>query len=123
MALVVLMLATLTILPLFIVNGSRIWAPLLWVGIPLGSYGLFVLVQGLLQRHRTLNPKTSGSSISRLPTEFPVSVTTSLPFPSANASITEGTTELLFSSANHREPEPIRKKDRSTAEIENGRLM
>ena len=53
---------------------------------------------------------------------FTASVTTALP-PPANASITEGTTELLVSISDRRVAEPIRRKDVDTAEIDTDRLM
>src|ERR1051325_11309167 len=48
-----LLLALFTVLPWFIVNGARIVGPMLWVGIPFASYGLFMLLQGGWQLHRT----------------------------------------------------------------------
>src|SRR5215208_531109 len=41
-----LLLAVLTVVPLFIVNGARLFGPMFWVGIPLASYGLFMLLSG-----------------------------------------------------------------------------
>src|SRR5262249_16248247 len=45
--LIALLLAPLTVLPMFIVNEARISGPMLWVGIPLLSYALFQLIQGM----------------------------------------------------------------------------
>src|SRR5262245_42988719 len=38
----VLLLASLTMLPWFIFNGARIVAAMLWIGLPFASYGLFL---------------------------------------------------------------------------------
>ena len=57
LGLVALVMAALTALPVFVVSGARIYWPLMWFGIPLASYALFVLLQGIWQLHRTLNPK------------------------------------------------------------------
>lgn len=118
-----LSLALLTVLPVFVVNGGRIFGPLMWVGIPLGSYGLFLLLHGIWLLHQTLNPKPLKNATSRSQPAFSASVTTGLPPPSAKASITEGTTELLSTTVDHRVAEPVRRKDASTAEIDADRLM
>jgi hypothetical protein len=124
MGLMCLFLAALTILPVFIVSGGRIVAPLFWIGIPLGTYALFLLLQGVWQIHRTLNPKltTKRATTSALPA-FNTSVTTALPPMPVKASITEGTTELLLPTPDRREKEPIPRKDHDTAEIDTDRLM
>ena len=56
LGIVVMMLAFLIVLPWFILIGARIVSPMLGVGIPLASYGLFLLLNGAWQLHRTLNP-------------------------------------------------------------------
>jgi zinc-ribbon domain len=119
----VLFLAALTILPIFVVNGARIFGPLFWMGIPLGSYAFYLLFRGMWQLHYTLNPKPLKNAIARSQPAFPTSITTALPPARANASVIEGTTELLSSTNEHREAEPIRRKDADTAEIDNERLM
>src|SRR5262245_36994634 len=58
-----LLLAALTVLPIFIVNSARIYAPLFWIGIAFASYGIFMLLQGAWQLHRTLNPGTTKSVV------------------------------------------------------------
>jgi zinc-ribbon domain len=118
------LVALLTTLPLFIVNGGRIMWPMLFVGIPFASYGLFLLIQGTWQLHRTLNPKpvkTVASQPAALAAQ-PAFVTTALPPARPMASITEATTDLL-ATASRRVPEPIRRKDPNTAELDTDRLM
>lgn len=119
---VALLLALLTVLPVFVVNGARIYGPLMWIGIPLGSYALFLLLQGIWQLHHTLNPKTLKSATTKPQPAFSASVTSALPPAPAKASVTEATTELLATGDRH-VAEPIRKKDASTAEIDIDRLM
>ena len=116
-----LFLAALTILPIFLVNGARIWAPLMWVGISLGIYALFMLIQGAWQLHRTLNPKTLTQTVRPQPA-FTTAITTALPLTSVT-SVTERTTELFFSTKDQRVAEPIPREDADTAEIDDDRLM
>jgi len=121
--LMALFLAALTALPIFVVTGARITGPLLWAGIPLGTYALFLLTQGMWKLHRTLNPKELKAATTRSQPALTAFATTALPPASAKASVTEGTTELLFSPGDKRTPEPIRRKDAETAEIDNERPM
>ena len=118
--LVGLFLAALTVLPIFLVNGTRIYAPLLLAGIPLATFALFLMVQGIWQLHRTLNPKTLKSIATSPQQTFGASVTTALPPAVSNASVTEVTTSLL---EDRRVAEPIHRKDADTAEIDTDRLM
>lgn len=116
-----LLLAVLTVLPWFIVNGGRIVAPMLWVGIPLASYGLFLLLQGAWQLHRTLNPGTTKSVTTTAQPAFKSTVTTALPPAPVNASVTEGTTNLLSPDA--RQKEPVPRKNRDTSGLDSDQLM
>jgi len=118
---ITMLLASLTILPWFIVNGGRIVAPMLWVGIPLASYGLFLLLQGAWQLHRTLNPRTTKSITTTAQPAFKSTVTTALPPAPVNASVTEGTTNLLTHDA--RPKEPIPRKNRDTSGLDSDQLM
>lgn len=115
-----LLLALLTVLPWFIVNGARIVAPMLWVGIPLASYGLFLLLHGAWQLHRTLNPNTTKSSTGAAQAAFKPSVTTTA-LPPAPASVTEVTTNLLSREA--RQKEAVPRKDRNTSGLDSDQLM
>lgn len=116
-----LFLALLTVLPLFVVNGARIWAPMLWVGIPLASYAFINLSQGIWQLHQTLNPKPlKGKQES--PLVLTPSTTMALPTAPPGASVTEGTTELLIPT-DRRVPKPTRQSDADTSEIDHERLM
>jgi hypothetical protein len=116
---VTMFLAALTALPLFIVNGARISGPFFAAGLPLGTFGLVLLLHGIWQLHRTLNPKAPKSLAFRSQPAFAASTTTALP--PVNVSVTEGTTELL-SVRDRRVAEPIR-RDANTAEIDNERPM
>ncbi len=118
--LVSLLLAAITVMVLFIVTGVRITGPLLWIGAPLVSYGLFMLLRGIWQLHRTLNPAATKTITTSQPV-FRSSVTTALP--PAPASVTEATTNLLSSIRDQREKEPIHRKDPNTAEIDTDHLM
>jgi hypothetical protein len=120
---VALILAALTVLPVFVVSGARIYQPLMWVGISLASYALFALVQGIWQLHRTLNPKMLKSMNAGPEPTFAASVTAALPPAMVNAYVTEGTTELLVPTVDRRVSEPIRRKEADTAEIDTDRLM
>jgi hypothetical protein len=119
-----LFLALLTVLTVFVVSGGRIIAPLMWVGIPLGTYGLLHLFQGIWKLHQTLNPISPQGGTLLSQAAFSPSITTALQPPPAKASITEGTTELLATATrDDRVAEPVRRKDRSTAEIDADGLM
>jgi len=115
------LLALLTVLPWFIVNGGRIVGPMLWVGIPLASYGLFLLLHGAWQLHRTLNPRTTKSMTPAAQPEFKSTITTALPPAPVNASVTEVTTGLLTPDA--RPKVPVRRTDRDTSGLDSDQLM
>ena len=115
-----LFLGLLTALPLLIASGAGIFWPIFWVGIPFACYGLFMLLRGTWQLHRTLNPAAPKTILASQPA-FRSSVTTALP--PAPASVTEATTSLLSSILDQREKEPIHRKDSNTAEIDTDRLM
>jgi len=122
-AMVVLLAALFALVPAFLIKGGIYW-PLFWVGVPLAAYALFLLSQGAWQLHRTLNPAlTTKSLTTNTQRTFNTSVTTALPPAPVNASITEGTTELLLSTRDRREKEPVPRKDHDTAEIDTDHLM
>src|SRR6185369_12002577 len=100
---VALLLALFTLLPWFVVNGARIVSPMLWVGIPLATYGLYQLLSGAWQLHRTLNPSTTKPMAGTEQSAFKANVTTTA-LPPAPASITEVTTNLLSPDARQKEP-------------------
>lgn len=123
-SLIALLSALLTALPLFIVNGARLSWPLVGIGIPLATFGLLQLINATWQLNRTLNPKPS-KLLAAQPAPFavhPASVTTALPPARPFASVTENTTDLLPAGA-RRVPEPVRRKDPNTAELDSDRLM
>jgi ribosomal protein L40E len=119
-----MMLSALVLVTLFfIIPGPRIYWPLLWVALPCAVYALFLLVQGSWQLHRALNPKSPKTLAANTQPGFVSSaVTTALPPARQNASVTEATTDLL-SAHDRRVPEPVQRKDRTTAEIDADGLM
>ncbi|HEU4794178.1 MAG TPA: zinc-ribbon domain-containing protein [Pyrinomonadaceae bacterium] len=120
---IALFLAALTLVPIFVVAGTRIFAPFFWAGVPLGIIGFIFTLQGLWQLHRTMNPKNAKSATPRLQPGVVASATTALPPRPVNASITEGTTDLLVPARGQRTPEPVPRRSESTAEIDPERLM
>lgn len=117
-----LLLALVTLVPAFILNGGQIYWPM-FVGIAGGAYAMVVFTHSLWRLHRTLNPKTTKDVAPGVVQQaVKASVTTALPPARPFASITEGTTELLTTDE-RRVPEPVRRKDHNTAELDNDRLM
>lgn len=105
-------------------NGGRMSGVALWIGIPLGVYALFLLIQGLWKFHYSLNPTTKTKSITATTQPaFKSSVTTALPPAPARTSVTEGTTELLLQTNDRRERVSIPRKDRDTSEFDTDQLM
>jgi hypothetical protein len=122
LGMIVMLLAVLTVVPVFLLQG-KIYAALFWIGSFLAAYALYLLIQGAWELHRTVNPKPPTKSITtNAYPAFNTSVTTALPPAPVNASITEGTTELLL-TPDRREKEPVPRKDHDTAEIDTDRLM
>jgi hypothetical protein len=121
---IALMSALLSVLLFFTIPGPRIYWTLLWIAIPFAGYALFLLLQGVWKLHHTLNPKSTKSTAttSVQPAVNASAVTTALPPARPSASVTEATTDLL-SVDDRRVPEPVRRKDRTTAEIDAERLM
>ena len=115
-----LLAALLTVVPVFLVRGG-IYAPLFWVGVPFASYGLFMVLNGLWQLHRALNPNNTKSVATIQPALVRPAVTTALPPRPVNASVTEVTTSLLSPVRDQRVKEPIHRKD--TSEIDTDHLM
>ncbi len=115
--------ALLLVLLFFIIPGPRIYWPLLWIGASLAASALFLFLQGLWKINRTLNPKSTNSVATTVEPVFPTTaITTALPPARPMASVTEATTGLL-STNDRRVPEPARRRDRTTAEIDAERLM
>jgi hypothetical protein len=114
---IVFLLALLTVVTWFFVIGARIVGPMLWVGIPLASYGLFLLLNGARQLHKTLNPATTKTVATAAHPAFKSSVTTTALPPASVNSVTEVTTNLLSNK------EPVRRKDRNTSGLDSDQLM
>jgi hypothetical protein len=119
---IALLSALLTVVPVFVVRGG-IYGPLFWIGLPFATYGIFMLLHGLWQLHRTLNPKITKSVTTTQPAFVNPAVTSALPPRPVNASVTEGTTNLLSSVREQRVKEPIHRKDADTSEIDTDHLM
>jgi len=113
---VTLLLTLLIVLPWFILIGARIVGPMLWVGIPFASVGLFYLLNGVRQLHSTLNPDATKSVTTAAQPAFKSSVTTALP-PAPVNSVTEVTTNLLPAK------EPVPRKNRDTSGLDSDQLM
>jgi hypothetical protein len=76
----------------------------------------FCLLFGMIRLHRTLNPKRPAREAERppLPRAVPAPAhAQALPPPSARASITEGTTELLGASRREKVGVPLRRADKT----------
>jgi hypothetical protein len=117
-----LLTALLTVVPVFIVRGG-IYGPLFWIGLPFAIYGVFMLLHGLWQLHRTLNPNITKSVTTAQRAVVNPAVTTALPPRPVNSSVTEGTTNLLSPAREQRVKEPIHRKDADTSEIDTDHLM
>ena len=117
---IALLLALLTVVPWFLANGGRIVTPMVGVGIPLASYGLFLLLHGAWKLHRTLNPGAGKSVTTAAQPAFKSSVTTAA-LPPAPASVTEVTTNLL--SPDLRTKQAVPRKDRNTSGLDSDQLM
>ena len=115
--LIVFMLALLTVVPWFFMIGGRIVTPMLWVGIPLATYGLFLLFNGARQLHKTLNPATTKTIATAAHPAFKSSVTTTALPPAPVSSVTEVTTNLLSPK------EPVARKNRNTSGLDSDQLM
>ena len=110
-----------------------LFSPLLWVDpklfralLILGSgavaFGLFAMLQGVLQLHSTLKPRPAELTV-RAQTVFTARPTAALHPAMARASITEGTTELLVSNIQHDEQQSVLHKVLDTGEVDDERLM
>lgn len=82
-----------------------------------GALGLFALIQGMWQMHRSLNPTERNTTTAESPRTIAAPQTAALPPRSAQSSVTEGTTELLFPEEEKRERVPVERKAVDTAEV------
>ncbi|MEN3329594.1 MAG: hypothetical protein V7638_4401 [Acidobacteriota bacterium] len=115
--LIAFLLALLTVITWFFVIGGRIVTPMLLVGIPLATYGLFLLLNGARQLHKTLNPATTKTIATAAHPAFKSSVTTTALPPARVNSVTEVTTNLLSTK------EPAPRKNRNTSGLDSDQLM
>lgn len=117
LGIIVFLLALLTVVTWFFMIGGRIVGPMLWVGIPLLTYGLFLLLNGARQLHKTLNPVTAKTIATSAHPAFKASVTTTALTPAPLNSVTEVTTNLLSTK------EPAPRKNRNTSGLDSDQLM
>jgi ribosomal protein L40E len=98
-----------------LLGGFRL-SPVLWIGVGLAAYAMYLLAQGTWQLHYALNPKSSPKAVTaEAQSALKPPVTTALPPASFRDSVTEGTTELLGQTRARRE--------KDTAELDTNRLM
>ena len=121
--LIALLVALLTLTLGYAFTSQKVFGAILWLGIAFAGYSLFLLLTGMWQLHRTLNSKTTKNITTSTAARINASITTALPPTPARGSITEGTTELLVTNAAPRVPEPVRRRDLDTGEIESDQLM
>jgi fumarate reductase subunit D len=82
-----------------------------------GVAGLFTMLQGMWQLHRTLNPSETKKISSEPLKSFAAPQTKSLPPRPAQLSVTEGTTELLAPEEEKRVAVAVERKKVDTAEV------
>jgi len=121
-AIVMMFVTALLLLAMLVFAPPKADKVLFWITSAFGGFALFALLQGIWQIHYTLNPKNSKELTARPQPSFAASVTTALPPRTAQDSVTEGTTELLFNS-DRRVAEPIQRKSPDTSGIDEERLM
>lgn len=120
--LTILFTALIAFLIITIKGSSKPWAPLVF--IPFAVWGLFLMVNGLLELRRTFNPAPKASGLREAPHVAASADTRALSNGQTPvASITEGTTELLIPATKPREAEPVHRKGVDTDEIEADGLM
>lgn len=82
-----------------------------------GVIGLFTLLNGMWHLHRSLNPTKRNATVAEPTKTFAAPKTTALPPRTAQSSVTEGTTALLFLEEQKRERIPVKHKVIDTAEV------
>ena len=118
-----LLCALLVLLPAFLVDAPKLFKALGFISLFFGGFGILGLLQGVWQLHYALNPKTSKKAGTRPRSAFAAQPTSALPPRHVQGSITEGTTELLFTGSDRRTPEPIPRKPADTSDIDEEHLM
>ncbi|HET6890704.1 MAG TPA: zinc ribbon domain-containing protein [Pyrinomonadaceae bacterium] len=118
-----LLCALLPLLPVFLVDSPKLYKAMLFISLSFAGLAFLALLQGVWQLHFTLNPKSTKKVVSKPRPTFAAPHTAALPPRSAQQSVTEGTTELLFDGSDRRVPEPIPRKTADTSDIDEERLM
>lgn len=117
-------LTALTVTIMLFVNEGRIWTPLFWAAVTFAAYGLMMTFRGAWQLHRTLNPRNNlTKNVTSIQPAFKSTITTALPPHPVNASVTEGTTNLLSPVRDQRAKEPVHRKNADTSELDTDQLM
>lgn len=121
--LVALFVAGVLFSPLLWVVEAKLFRVLLMLGSVAVMFGLFALLQVVLELHLPLKPKPV-ELVARAQPIFNAPFTTALNPAMAHASITEGTTELLDLNVKRHQPlEPLAIRVLDTDEIDDERLM
>jgi predicted nucleic acid-binding Zn ribbon protein len=121
LAIVSVFVALLAGLLLIGLDGTKFYKPLLWIGSMFAAFGLAALLQSTWKLHHALNPRDVKQPTTQLQPALAPSVTAALPQPPAQPSVTEGTTELLFTE--RRVAEPVHPNTGDTSDLDDERLM
>ena len=112
------LVALLFPLILLLIDTNKAFRAVVLMSSTIGAMGLFMLFRGMWNMHRALNPNERPQPSHETQTKFSSLKTTALPPRSAQSSITEGTTELLFPEEEEaRQRVPIGRKVVDTAEV------
>lgn len=117
-----LLFALLVILPVFFFDSPKLYKTLFLVSLSFAAFAVVALMKGVWQLHFAINPKSSKKPVSKPRPAFAAPHTAALPPHPAQSSVTEGTTELLF-TGDRRVAEPIPSKTADTSDIDEERLM
>lgn len=114
----VIVLLVALMLPLFLIwiDTTKAFRVVLLLTSLIGASGFFMLLQGIWQLHRTLNPSEPRKLNAEPVKTFAAPQTKALPARAAQFSVTEGTTELL-GPEEKRAAVAVERKGANTAEV------
>jgi hypothetical protein len=112
-----LLTAAFLLLPLFWVEGPKLFRALIWLGSFAGIFGLYCTMGGIWDLHPTLNPKVE-KQLKPTPRSLVTATRAALPASFVQPSVTEGTTELLSPETKDKVAEPVRRTALDTADID-----